>query len=164
MASQIKVDTITDAAGTGAPTFNNGVRLDDDQTAGGKTLLVYYREESNGSTTWTFNNSAATASSTMFIVRTGSVVTIRLPPTQGTSNGSDTLLTSAAGAIPAWARPTNGTLYQRIAVKAGSAENTNGLIEISTAGTAIIRLVASVAFTAGTTGSDGTNYLTYHIV
>lgn len=104
MATQISVNTITNAAGTGPADFSQGLTL-----ASGQTLSTYL--SGSISTTFTFNNSGGTsAAATIRYQRVGDVLTLFFPAITATT-GTGSIVFTANTALPSTVRPLTATSY-----------------------------------------------------
>jgi len=150
MASTVQANTITDAAGTGAPSFTNGISASGTSTlvnanfSGNITLptsggtaanLNYYEELSQAGSIFTFNGSGSnTVSVTLRIYRTGKVVTIKWPTLNFTiSNGNVQLTTNL---IPSRFRPAEQRqwIFVQFVVGGVGASASPGMVALDTSG------------------------------
>ena len=140
MASQIKVDTVTNAAGTGAPASTFGVVYGSGGTANttsdanlGTISSVTQTSFYTGtfSTTWTFGAGGATFSTTNSYVKIGNLVILRL--VAGSANVGSNISTFTSGAIPSALRPTGNTVYAAALIQSANT-TTNGSVTIASSG------------------------------
>jgi len=104
----LKVNSITDKAGTGAPTFDYGIKLP--TTGGTATTLDFYEEIS----LTLDNNLTGTAK----LIRVGKVVT--LMGTGVWTHSSLSVVTSSVGLVPTRFRPI-ATTFNTFGIAAGTA-------------------------------------------
>jgi hypothetical protein len=142
--STLKVDEITDAAGTGAPDFSQGIEI---SSSG---VVVDY-EEVSGTLDGGFTGGTYRA------VRIGKVITITLDsPTNASTSG----VTSTV-ALPATMRPTSAASTVSFN---SAASNKTDVFRIQTNGTINLLYMETGTSSRNDTGPAGTPTLSYVIV
>jgi hypothetical protein len=143
-----------------SPSVSNPVRIVVSTTASaqavgaagaGQSGLLNYYEEATHTSDFTMDNSGnKSGSKSLSIVRIGKVVTLTLPSTFATSNGSDTVLVADV-ALPAQFRPYTTQYMQMMNMwNAGGNMTTPGRLAILSNGTIqIARDGANTAWSAG---------------
>jgi hypothetical protein len=147
MASTVQANTITNAAGTGAPNFTNGLTASGTSTlvnanfSGNITLptsggtasnLNYYEEYTESHAV----SGAFSDTSTLQIVRIGKQVTINVPGYSGTASGSSNTYGSSTP-IPSRFRPVGSHTFQLVTYQAGAATSSDiftGVVQIDPSG------------------------------